>query len=43
VLVFNSLGAVDSTLLRRFPDREAVRVTWDSARTRASLTPLRAP
>jgi len=43
VLVFNSLGAADSTLLRRFPDREAVRVRWDSARTRATLAPLRAP
>jgi hypothetical protein len=40
VLVFNSLGAADSTLLRRFPDRAAVRVTWDSARTRASLAPI---
>jgi hypothetical protein len=42
VLVFQSQGAADSVLLRRFSDREAIRVRWDSAHTHAVLAPIEA-
>jgi hypothetical protein len=38
VLVFNSRGAADSVVLRRFSDRDVERVLWDSAHWHAELS-----
>jgi hypothetical protein len=37
VLVYNSRGAADSVLRRRFPDRRALVVRWDAERAHATL------
>ena len=37
VLVYFSRGVDDSILVRRFPNRTVIRVTWDAAKTHASL------